>query len=166
MAQDLYSLAEKLGSCLRQRAWQLALAESCTGGGVAQAVTDVPGSSIWFDRGFVTYSNAAKVEMLDVRQSTLDDYGAVSQPTALEMAAGALRHSHAELAMAVTGIAGPEGGGTEKPVGTVFIAWQQRGKPADCVEKHFAGDRPAVRQQVIEFCLQQALQVAGGSLRP
>lgn len=164
MEQALFLLSEQLGLCLQRVAWQLALAESCTGGGIAQAITDVPGSSAWFDRGFVTYSNAAKVEMLGVQQATLDKYGAVSQSTALEMAAGALQHSHAELAFAVTGIAGPDGGSEEKPVGTVFIAWQRRGRQADCVKLHFVGDRLAVRQQVIHFCLQQALEVAESQL--
>ena len=157
MERNTYFLSEQLGAHLREIGWQLTLAESCTGGGIAQAITDVPGSSAWFDRGFVTYSNAAKVEMLDVQQSTLDNHGAVSQPTAIEMAGGALNQSHAQLALAVTGIAGPDGGTAEKPVGTVFIGWQCRGQPADCVKMHFAGDRQAIRQQVIMFTLQQAL---------
>lgn len=157
-----YALAESLGAKLRERHWQLALAESCTGGGIAQTITDVPGSSVWFDRGFVTYSNAAKVDMLGVPSSTLDKFGAVSQETALEMVAGVLVHSVADLAIAVTGIAGPGGGSEEKPVGTVFIAWQLRGQEGACVRMQFTGDRAAVRQQVVAFCLQQACQVTEG----
>ncbi len=152
--------AETLGNRLKQLNLQLALAESCTGGGIAKAITDVPGSSNWFDRGFVTYSNAAKVEMLEVQQTTLDRVGAVSKETALEMAAGALTHSPADVAMAVTGIAGPDGGTPEKPVGTVFIAWQIRGQPGHCIEKRFSGNRTQIREQVITFCLQQLLEAS------
>ena len=160
MQNHIYQLAVLLGQRLNARNWQLALAESCTGGGIAQAVTDVPGSSAWFDRGFVTYSNAAKIEMLGVQRATLDRVGAVSRETALEMVSGALTKSRANLAFAVTGIAGPDGGSDDKPVGMVFIAWQLRGGEGDCVKKQFAGDRLAVRRQVIEFCLQQALDLA------
>ena len=162
MNQDVYQLAKALGQKLSAKHWQLVLAESCTGGGIAQAVTDVAGSSAWFDRGFVTYSNAAKVEMLGVKQNTLNSFGAVSAETALEMVAGALTHSHADLAFAVTGIAGPDGGSKEKPVGTVFIAWQLRGLAGYCVKQHFSGDRLAVRRQVIVFCLQHAYALIAG----
>lgn len=160
MDSNVYNLAVELGKRLKSLNWQLALAESCTGGAIAQAVTDVAGSSAWFDRGFVTYSNAAKVDMLGVKQTTLNTVGAVSQETALEMVAGALAHSHADLALAVTGIAGPDGGSAEKPVGTVFIGWQRRGHSGVCVKQCFAGDRHAVRQQVVEFCLHQLAKVA------
>ncbi|OAI14775.1 damage-inducible protein CinA [Methylomonas koyamae] len=154
-----YLLAEQLGDGLRRLNRVLALAESCTGGGIAAAVTDVPGSSVWFDRGFVTYSNAAKVELLGVQPRTLRAYGAVSAETAREMAAGVLAHSSADLALAVTGIAGPDGGTAEKPVGTVFVAWLQRGsEQAECVRKQFSGDRQNIRQQTVLFCLQQLLQ--------
>lgn len=156
MPQEIYQLAKAVGQQLQARHWQLALAESCTGGGVAQAVTDVAGSSAWFDRGFVTYSNAAKVEILGVKQNTLNQFGAVSAETVLEMVAGALAHSHADLAFAVTGIAGPDGGTLDKPIGTVFIAWQLRGRAACHVKQHFSGDRLEVRKQVIVFCLQRA----------
>lgn len=159
MYQYIFELAVEIGKQLKARHWQLALAESCTGGGIAQAVTDVSGSSAWFDRGFVTYSNAAKVEMLGVKQATLNSYGAVSSETAMEMAAGALNHSAADLAVAVTGIAGPDGGTMDKPVGTVFIAWQLRGRDGVCVKQHFSGDRIEIRRQVIVFCLQQAVQL-------
>lgn len=154
-----YLLAEQLGDSLARRHRVLALAESCTGGGIAAAVTDVPGSSAWFDRGFVTYSNAAKVELLGVQSRTLRTYGAVSAETACEMAAGVLAHSAADLALAVTGIAGPDGGTAEKPVGTVFVAWLQRGgETAVCIRKQFSGDRQNIRQQTVLFCLQQLLQ--------
>ena len=159
MQNSIFQLAALLGQKLEGRHWQLALAESCTGGGIAQAITDVPGSSAWFDRGFVTYSNAAKIEMLGVQQATLDAVGAVSREIALEMVVGALAHSRADLAMAVTGIAGPDGGSIDKPVGAVFIAWQLRGHAGCCVKQQFSGDRLAVRRQVIVFCLQQAMEV-------
>ncbi|MCK9606690.1 MAG: CinA family protein [Methylomonas sp.] len=161
MDRALYESAVLLGSRLQKRAWQLALAESCTGGGIAKTITDVPGSSVWFDRGFVSYSNAAKVDMLGVSQATLNAKGAVSEETALEMVEGALANSLADLAMAVTGIAGPDGGTGEKPVGTVFIAWQVRGQPSHCVKQQFSGDRLAVRRQVVLFCLQQAYRLVG-----
>lgn len=163
MQQSLRELAARLGEALQRQGWQLALAESCTGGGIAQAVTDIAGSSEWFDRGFVTYSNAAKVEMLGVAQTTLEQFGAVSRETALEMASGALCHSHADLALAVTGIAGPGGGSAEKPVGTVFIAWQRRGEQGGCSRQLFVGNRQAVRLQTLEFCLRQALCLATSS---
>jgi nicotinamide-nucleotide amidase len=160
MDNEFYTLASTLGMRLRQCGWQLALAESCTGGAIAKAVTDVPGSSAWFDRGFVTYSNAAKVDMLGVSQATLNAKGAVSEETALEMAEGALEHSQADLSMAVTGVAGPDGGSREKPVGTVFIAWQLRGQPGYCVKQQFSGDRRAVRSQTVLFCLKQVSRLA------
>lgn len=159
MPDDCYEIAEALGKGLLTKSMRLALAESCTGGAIAKAVTDVPGSSDWFDRGFVTYSNAAKVDMLGVSQATLSTKGAVSEETALQMVAGALAHSLADLVMAVTGIAGPDGGTSEKPVGTVFIAWQVRGQPGCCVKQRFFGDRQAVRNQTVLFCLQQACRL-------
>ncbi len=161
MHDAIYPLAETLGKRLHNLKQSLALAESCTGGAIAKAITDVPGSSAWFDRGFVTYSNAAKIEMLGVLQDTLDSVGAVSQETALEMVAGALAHSHADLALAVTGIAGPDGGTEQKRVGTVFIAWQRRGQVGQCVKQQFDGDRQAVRWQVTQFGLRLLLDVAG-----
>lgn len=159
MNHSLYSLAETLGLQLLARNWQLALAESCTGGGIAHIVTDVAGSSAWFDRGFVTYSNRSKVELLGVTQDTLNRYGAVSHECALEMVSGALVRSHADLALAVTGIAGPGGGTVDKPVGTVFVAWQLRSQSSDCQQLHLHGDRASIRQQTTQYCLQQALQL-------
>lgn len=157
MTRKKYSLSEALGQSLKSQALLLALGESCTGGGLAESITDVPGSSAWFDRGFVTYSNAAKMDLLGVNPGTLEQYGAVSSQVALEMANGVLTYSQADLAIAVTGIAGPDGGSAEKPVGTVFIALQRRGQQAFCSKQHFSGDRRDIRHQVIVFCLEQAL---------
>lgn len=121
--QTLFDLATELGQILKRQSFTLATAESCTGGWIAETITEVPGSSNWFERGFVTYSNQAKQEMLGVRAQTLETQGAVSQQTALEMAEGALLNSPANLSLAVTGIAGPDGGSADKPVGTVWIAY-------------------------------------------
>lgn len=140
-------LAEELGAALKARGLMLALAESCTGGMVAEAVTSVAGSSAWFDRGFVTYSNQAKVDMLNVLPETLEKYGAVSEQVAIEMAQGALKNSLAQITGSITGIAGPDGGSAEKPVGTVCFAWAETNKPILVTTKHFDGNREAVRQQ-------------------
>ena len=155
----LLKLAAEVGAALKQRGWTLALAESCTGGGAAQCVTAIPGSSIWFDRGFVTYSNAAKIEMLGVSEQILEQYGAVSEQTACEMASGALSHSHAHVAVAISGIAGPGGGTEDKPVGTVCIAWAASGQPLRSKTCHFSGDRECVRRQAIETALHDLLQL-------
>jgi nicotinamide-nucleotide amidase len=151
------NLSAQVGVALRSHGMMLVTAESCTGGGVAQAVTDIAGSSAWFERGFVTYTNLSKVEMLGVRQSTLDAYGAVSEMTVREMAAGAIAHSHAPIALAVSGIAGPSGGTSDKPVGTVWFAWAFR--HGDVVVRHYqlAGDRAAVRSQSVQIALQGIL---------
>lgn len=160
MADDeLLKLAADLGAALKSRDWMLALAESCTGGWAAQTVTAIAGSSAWFDRGFITYSNAAKQEMLGVTSFTLETYGAVSEHTALEMALGALKHSHANIAASITGIAGPDGGSAEKPVGTVCLAWAT---PAGLVKStllHFSGNREQVRQQSVKAALEGLLQL-------
>jgi nicotinamide-nucleotide amidase len=158
---DPFELAGQLGRRLSEAGHMLALAESCTGGWIAQSVTEIAGSSGWFDRGFVTYSNNAKVALLGVRESTLRQYGAVSLQTACEMAVGALAHSEADIALAVTGIAGPGGGTAEKPVGLVFIAWQRRGQACCCIEQHFAGDRRAVRLQTVQTALRCLLEAYG-----
>ena len=147
------TLATTLGLALKQRGYVLTLAESCTGGMAAQAITSIAGSSDWFDRGFVTYSNAAKVEMLDVSATTLETYGAVSEQTAVEMAAGALKNSHAQIAGSITGIAGPSGGSAEKPVGTVCFAWVGTQLSMSTCTQQFAGDRTAIRQQATAFLL-------------
>ena len=144
---DLATLSIELGEVLKQRNLTLALAESCTGGLVAAKITDVAGSSAWFDRGFVTYSNAAKIEMLGVRAETLEKFGAVSEQIATVMAHGALKNSHAQVAGSITGIAGPDGGTKEKPVGTVCFAWVGTKFPLSTTTKRFFGNRQEVRQQ-------------------
>lgn len=153
----LAGLAAELGNALLCRGWRLATAESCTGGWLAQVVTSIAGSSAWFDRGFVTYSNAAKQDMLGVRLETLTQFGAVSEHTAREMAEGALARSAAQLAISITGIAGPGGGSPEKPVGTVCFAWQVSGQQAVGVRRCFAGDRRQIRASSVDFALRQLL---------
>ncbi len=149
-------MVEVLAVRLQASRKMLACAESCTGGWIAKVLTDMPGSSAWFDRGFVTYSNLAKQEMLGVSRQTLDDCGAVSRETVLEMARGALAHSAADYSVAVSGIAGPGGGSPDKPVGTVWIAWAGEGF-AEAVCEHFQGDREAVRAATVRTALQGLL---------
>ena len=156
---ELLTLAADLGAALKSRGWMLALAESCTGGWAAQTVTAIAGSSAWFDRGFITYSNAAKQEMLGVTSFTLETHGAVSERTALEMALGALKHSHANIAASITGIAGPDGGTAEKPVGTVCLAWATSAGLAKSTLLHFSGNREQVRQQSVKTALEGLLQL-------
>jgi len=160
MSVDSLELAVRLGRALQDRHWTVATAESCTGGLIAGAITDVAGSSAWFDRGFVTYSNAAKVEMLGVRSETLAALGAVSEATAREMAAGALARSGADIAVAVTGVAGPAGGTPEKPVGLVCFAWAIRDLPAESRTERFAGDRAAVRAATVDRALEGLIERA------
>lgn len=154
---EIEQLAVHLGNRLRQRGAMLATAESCTGGAVAQAMTSVPGSSAWFERGFVTYTNTAKQEMLGVATNTLTAFGAVSEETACAMADGALRHSHAQLSLAITGIAGPAGGTPDKPIGMVCLAWAGLGKKTCSQTCYFSGDRAAIRQQAVHVALQGLL---------
>lgn len=153
MESELFELAERLGRLLTADGKTIATAESCTGGWIAQAITDVPGSSAWFDRGFVTYSNAAKVQMLGVDPQTLEDYGAVSAETATQMVAGALVRSDADVAVAVTGIAGPDGGTPEKPVGTVFIAWADKNGAVKVIRQQFSGNRRQIRAQTVKAAI-------------
>jgi nicotinamide-nucleotide amidase len=134
-------------------------AESCTGGWVAQELTAIAGSSAWFDRGFVTYSNEAKQEMLGVRAETLKKHGAVSEETALEMAQGALQRSRGTVALAITGVAGPTGGTPAKPVGTVCFAWATKARLARVETRQFPGDREAVRRQSVEYSLAKVLEL-------
>ena len=163
MASDtLSTLATLVGGRLKANGLKLATAESCTGGWVAQAVTSIPGSSEWFDRGFVTYSNDAKREMLGVRAETLAANGAVSEHTAREMAAGALDRSGAGAAVAVTGVAGPTGGSPDKPAGTVCFAWALRGGAVESETRRFAGDREAIRRQSVIRSLQGLLERVAG----
>jgi len=154
-------LVVRLGGILLAHGMMVASAESCTGGGIAEAMTRLPGSSRWFERGFVTYSNEAKQELLGVSADTLQGYGAVSEQTAAEMAAGTLNNSHAQASIAVTGIAGPDGGTVEKPVGTVCFAWGLRDKEIITASIVFPGDRPAVRRQTVLMALQGLLDQLG-----
>ncbi len=153
---ELASLAHELGAALDARGWRVACAESCTGGWIAKALTDVPGSSVWFGWGFVTYANDAKIAALAVTPELLDEHGAVSEPVVRAMAEGVKRLSQADLAVAVSGVAGPNGGTAEKPVGTVWIAWA--GPAGTNVEAHqFSGDREAVRREGVAQALRGLL---------
>ena len=154
-------LARRLAARLKGANATLATAESCTGGWAAQVVTSVAGSSAWFDRGFVTYSNAAKQEMLGVRPETLSVHGAVSEETAREMARGALERSRATVALSITGVAGPGGGSQEKPVGMVCFAWS-RGGEVRSETRHFAGDRESVRRQSVILALEGVILALDG----
>jgi len=147
-------MAERVGKLLVAHNMMLVIAESCTGGGLSQAITSIPGSSEWFERGYVTYSNEAKQELLDVRAETLERGGAVSEEVVSEMAEGALRHSRAHISAAVTGIAGPEGGVPDKPVGTVWLAWAVHDGQTRAARLQFSGDRPAIRRQAVMAALQ------------
>jgi nicotinamide-nucleotide amidase len=155
----IFDLAERVGRALESRKLIMATAESCTGGWVAEAITMVPGSSAWFDRGFVTYTNVSKREMLGVRSETLERHGAVSQEVAREMVAGALRASDAQVTLAVSGVAGPSGGTPEKPVGTVCFAWALEGVPVRAETVRFPGDREAVRRQSVLHALGVLLEM-------
>ena len=154
MDNELGQLALGVAEYLRSKDLLLVCAESCTGGWVAKTLTDVPGSSAWFDRGFVTYSNASKIEMLGVRESTLETHGAVSEPTVREMAAGAIRYSRGNIALSISGIAGPEGGSNDKPVGTVWFAWAGIHGEIVTLHKRFDGGRDAVRRKAVHTALK------------
>ena len=150
----LHGLAEQLGAAARQHHHTLVTAESCTGGWIAKTLTDIAGSSDWFECGLAAYSYEAKQALLGVRPETLERHGAVSRDTVIEMVSGALVHSGASLAVAVTGIAGPGGGIEDKPVGTVWIAWKRRGGYPQAQVFHFHGDREAVRRQTVAAALR------------
>jgi nicotinamide-nucleotide amidase len=154
-------LAQQVGAALKAHGMTLATAESCTGGGVAQAVTMISGSSAWFDRGFVTYSNTAKEEVLGVAPDTLEQHGAVSEQTVREMADGALQYSRAQVALSVSGIAGPTGGTPEKPVGMVWFAWATK-DTVQAVCHQLSGDRDAVRAKSVQIALQGVLNLLNG----
>jgi nicotinamide-nucleotide amidase len=160
---QLYDLAARVGRRLLSSRRSMVTAESCTGGWIAKAMTDVPGSSQWFECGYVTYSNAAKMRDLGVSKETLEAHGAVSEASVLEMAWGALRVSGADVAVAVSGIAGPDGGVPGKPVGTVWfgMAWR-RGEDvtAEARRQLFEGDREAIRRRSVEYALELVLQLA------
>lgn len=151
----LTTLAARLGATLKTRGYMLTIAESCTGGMVSQAITSVAGSSTWFDRGFITYSNAAKAEMLGVSNHTLEKFGAVCEQTAKEMAIGALKNSQAQVSASITGIAGPDGGTPEKPVGTVCFAWLIINHPPVTATKQFHGTRDEIRRQAAMFIMAE-----------
>ena len=150
----LRDLADALGRRMRAARDRLVTAESCTGGWIAKAVTDIAGSSEWFECGLAAYSYEAKQALLGVRPETLEKFGAVSRETVLEMVSGALVHSGATLAVAVTGIAGPCGGTPDKPVGSVWLAWKRRGGYAEAQLFHFSGDREGVRRQTVAAALE------------
>lgn len=162
--KKLYELAEKVGVALKAQGLMLATAESCTGGWVAQAVTAVPGSSQWFERGFVTYTYISKREMLCVSQDTLGTQGAVSEQTVREMVSGALANSHAQIAVAISGTAGPDGGTPQKPVGTVCFAWGVKNGEPKSATRHFPGDREAVRRSAVEYALEGVLGLLPAAL--
>jgi nicotinamide-nucleotide amidase len=160
--KELFDLSQRVGERLRAAGRRLATAESCTGGWVAKALTDIAGSSQWFECGFVTYSNAAKMRDVGVAAATLAHHGAVSEATVREMAAGALRVSGADIAIAISGIAGPDGGTPAKPVGTVWFGVASRQDEAVsflCEMQLFAGDRELIRRRSVERALQLALRV-------
>ncbi len=157
MDDELYQLAEAVGRALQAKGWMIATAESCTGGWIGQAITMVPGSSQWFDRGFITYTNRAKMEMLGVSADTLRRHGAVSEQTVGEMVNGALQRSAAQIGVAVSGVAGPSGGTPEKPVGTVCMGWAQRGQPARVRTVNLIGDRDAVRRETVLIALREII---------
>ncbi len=174
--KTLSDLAARLGTALKGRGLMLATAESCTGGWVGQAVTAISGSSDWYDRGFITYSNLAKQEMLGVSADTLAQSGAVSEQTAREMAVGALDHSRSQISLAITGVAGPSGGTPNNPVGTVCFAWATRipgaapegvgsalaAPTTGTARRRFEGDRDAVRRQAVQFAMLGVLELVDG----
>lgn len=159
MTSSLPQLAKAVGDALRKQHLLLATAESCTGGGLSFWITSIPDSSQWFDRGFVTYSNAAKIEQLGVNPLTLETFGAVSEPIAREMAENALVNSDADISIAITGIAGPSGGTPDKPVGTVWIAWARLNSPTQTFVNVFTGNRTEIREKVIEKALSTLLDL-------
>lgn len=154
MDQSIENQIIKLSKKLLTLQWKLVTAESCTGGGLAYYLTNIPGSSTWFDRGFVTYSNLSKEELLGVKPNTLTTFGAVSVETAQEMAEGALEQSQAQCSIAITGIAGPDGGSKDKPVGTVWIAFASLNNKTEILLKKFSGNRISIREQTIQSALE------------
>jgi nicotinamide-nucleotide amidase len=156
---ELQQLASELGDKLKARRWTMATAESCTGGWIGQVLTAIPGSSDWYERGFITYANAAKQEMLGVPAATLEQYGAVSEETARAMAAGALAHSHAQAALAITGIAGPGGGSQQKPVGTVCYGWALADGSILSSTCRLDGDREEIRSRAVAAALRGLIEL-------
>jgi nicotinamide-nucleotide amidase len=158
MDAQLDTLSRLVGEHLAARGWRLATAESCTGGWVAEVVTATAGSSGWFDCGFITYSNDAKCALLGVSPMTLARYGAVSEQTTAAMAKGCVERSEADLALSISGIAGPGGGSPDKPVGTVCFGWARHGETPQTATCHFDGDRESVRRQAVIFALEEVLR--------
>jgi len=167
MDNELYELGEQIGAALKARELVLTTAESCTGGWIGEVVTMISGSSAWYDRGFITYTNAAKQQMLGVKAVTLREHGAVSEPVVREMAAGALAASSAQIAVSVSGVAGPTGGTPDKPVGTVCIGWARKGGAVGTEIRaetcRFDGDREAVRRQSVIRALKGVLALAAAA---
>jgi len=159
--EELHQLASELGDRLRARGWMLATAESCTGGWVGQLLTSLPGSSHWYERGFITYANIAKIEMLGVPAETLATHGAVSEETASAMAAGALAHSHAQAALAITGIAGPGGGTPQKPVGLVCYGWALADGTLMSSTCRLTGEREEIRSRAVAAALRGLIDLLG-----
>jgi nicotinamide-nucleotide amidase len=159
--EELHQLASELGDKLKARGWMLATAESCTGGWVGQSVTALPGSSQWYERGFITYANDAKIEMLGVPPETLALHGAVSEETASAMAAGALAHSHAQAALAISGIAGPGGGTPQKPVGLVCYGWALSDGTVMSSTCRLDGDRDEIRSRAVAAAFRGLIDLIG-----
>lgn len=155
--KEVYATAQRLGAYLEAKHFTVTTAESCTGGGVAHAITAVPGSSHWFEAGWITYSNKVKTELLGVDASLIETKGAVSAEVVAAMATGALAASDAHCAIAISGVAGPDGGTDDKPVGTVWIAWLAKGQAVRAEECRFSGGREAIRQQTIPVALEGLL---------
>lgn len=156
---DIAILAAKVGTSLKRHGYLLSTAESCTGGAVANAITDIPGSSEWFDCGFITYSSESKREILGVTQDSLVSHGAVSEVVVRQMVTGALRHSRSEVALAVSGIAGPTGATSGKPIGTVWLAWGIKGGPPIACLHYLYGDRTEIRKRSTLLALQGILDL-------
>ena len=161
MEDNISELVGRLAARLVQSNLKMGAAESCTGGWISKVCTDMPGSSAWFERGFVTYSNEAKMELLGVSSETLESHGAVSRAVAEEMAMGVLSSAPVQVGVAVTGIAGPDGGSDDKPVGTVWFGWAVEGRPVESACHCFGGDRNAVRQQTVGVGLEGLIQRLG-----
>lgn len=157
--EELHQLAAELGEKLRARGWMLATAESCTGGWVGELITSLPGSSHWYERGFITYANAAKIEMLGVPAVILDTHGAVSEETASAMAAGALKNSHAQATLAISGIAGPGGGTRQKPVGLVCYGWALKDGTVISSTCRLDGDREEIRSRAVAAALRGLIEL-------
>ncbi len=161
LAMELDAHIIELAKRLVAKNWRLAIAESCTGGGVAYALTNLAGSSQWFERGLVTYSNQAKHDLLGVSLDLLAEYGAVSQPVAQAMATGVIEHHPVEVSLAITGIAGPAGGSADKPIGTVWFAWAATGLATQSGSVQFQGDRQAIREAAIAHAIIELLKFLG-----